>query len=209
MDSKKLQSSSHATYGLSYTEYQVQRSRWRQAVRRLYLNAAVKLTKGPALDFGCGAGELLKLLPEGSVGVEYNQNTVTYCQQQGLNVHWYDGFKDGFSLTDIPWRHGARTLYLSHLLEHFDDPMKIMGDLIESTQPDIERVVIILPGKSGFKIDPTHRTFVDLGMIKEALNQLPEWSLTYRRYFPINHERAGDYLAHNELQLIVDRTGFA
>ena len=205
-ESRKSSADAHAAYGTGYTEYQAKRSRLRQFVRRFYLESAAKLTKGIALDFGCGVGELLKLLPEGSVGIEYNQATVNLCQKQGLNVHWYDGFEDGFSLTGIPWRNGAKTLFLSHLLEHFNDPIEILLSLMDSTQPDIERVVIIVPGKSGFKIDPTHRTFVDHEMIKQALSRVPAWKLTHHCYFPFNMKGAGDFLAHNELRLILDRS---
>lgn len=204
-EQEKIRAGNHATYSEAYTEYQAKRSRWRQVLRRYYLEAAAKWTKGPAIDFGCGVGELLKLLPAGSMGLEYNASTVQRCQTLGLPVHWYDGFADNFSLSTVPKAEGANTLFLSHVLEHFDDPVRVLVNLIQSSQPAVERVVVIVPGRAGFKIDKTHRTFVDAKTVESALTQLPGWRVKRRRFFPINLAKAGDFLAHNELQIVIDR----
>ena len=204
-DRENTPAGNHATYSEAYTEYQAKRSRWRQVLRRNYLEAAAKLTKGPAIDFGCGVGELLKLLPAGSMGLEYNASTVQHCQTLGLPVHWYDGFADGFTLSTVPKAESANTLFLSHVLEHFDDPTHVLVNLIQSSQPAVERVVVIVPGRAGFRIDKTHRTFVDAETIESALTQLPGWGVQRKRFFPINLSKAGDFLAHNELQMVIDR----
>lgn len=195
----------HASYDERYTAYQTNRSALRRLVRRHYLNTAARLSVGPALDFGCGTGELLRRLPKGSIGIEYNQSTVAHCQNTGLDVVHYDGFKDDFSLSTIAWRGRVSTLFLSHVLEHFDDPTHVLCRIARSVESDIERIVIIVPGKAGFRIDPTHRTFVDECLLEAAVAQLPHWRVTSSRYFPFNLSRAGDYFAHNELQVVLDR----
>ena len=43
-------------FDAGYTEYQSQRSWLRKAVRRAYLKSALRLLRGPTLDFGCGIG---------------------------------------------------------------------------------------------------------------------------------------------------------
>lgn len=195
----------HAAYDQSYTNYQAERSILRRWVRRYYLRAAARLSRGAALDFGCGIGELLQRLPHGSMGVEYNMATVEHCQHQGLNVIWYDGFADDFALTNVPWQGRTTTLILSHVLEHFDDPMHILKRLTLATEQGMERIVVIVPGRAGFKADRTHRTFVDLDLLRNTVDGLNDWSITSSRYFPVNHEKFGDYFVHNELQVVIDR----
>jgi SAM-dependent methyltransferase len=196
---------SHATYDQAYTEYQTRRSAWRRWIRRYYLRKAAGLTRGPALDFGCGVGELLKLLPSGSMGLEYNQATVDHCRRIGLDVSRYDGFVDDFSLEGIRWQGRANTLYLSHVLEHFEDPMHILRRLAESVSENMQRIVVIVPGLAGFRIDPTHRTHVDLPMIEATVREMPQWIISDRQYFPLNACRAGDFFPYNELQVVIDQ----
>ena len=83
-------------YSINYTLSQVNRSFLRRAVRRFYLNNIKNLVIGKAIDFGCGAGELLKLLPEGSIGLEVNNYIVSYLKNKGLNVKYYD-INDNYS----------------------------------------------------------------------------------------------------------------
>lgn len=199
----------HATYDRQYTAYQFKRSNLRRWIRRYYLLAASQLSAGPALDFGCGIGDLLKRLPPGSIGIEYNLSTVEYCRRQQLNVIEYDGFKDDFGLTGIPWRGEINTLFLSHVLEHFDDPAHVLRKLAKTTGPDIKRIVVIVPGKAGYQSDSTHRTFVDLDLLKNTVGDMHGWSIKSSRYFPFNQEWVGNYFVHNELQVVIDRTSTA
>lgn len=195
----------HAIYDQSYTRYQVQRSAFRRCIRKIYIQHAARLSRGPALDFGCGIGELLRALPEGSLGVEYNIATVQYCQQQGLDVRWYNGFDDDWTLSSVEWKGRIRTLFLSHVLEHFDEPAEILCKLLQATAPHITRAVIIVPGYAGFKADPTHRTYVDLDLIQNAIRVETGWQLVHKRYFPLNHRCVGNVFAHNELHAILER----
>ena len=55
-----------------YTKYQTDRSAIRKLVRRGYLRSARNKLCGATSDLGCGVGELLASLPEGSMGLEYN-----------------------------------------------------------------------------------------------------------------------------------------
>lgn len=208
-DKPEKASDRHATYDESYTKYQTGRSAWRQWVRDHYLKAAASYAIGPSLDFGCGAGELLGRLPGGSMGIEYNRATVERCQCRGLHVEWYDGFKDDFSLNGIPWQGHASTLYLSHVLEHFDDPVHVLTRLASTVETEAQRIVIIVPGRAGFKLDPTHRVFVDDALIEKTVGRMPHWVIRSKRHFPFNHAFAGDVLAHNELQVVIDKISTA
>src|SRR5690554_2065072 len=150
----------------SYTEYQTDRNFFRKLVRRAYLRSARTQLAGATLDFGCGVGELLSRLPEGSKGLEYNHATVEHCRRKGLDVDWYDGNQDGWKLSVIDPGRRFRSMLISHVLEHLDEPMGVLNRLLEAAAKlDIERVLVIVPGKAGYRIDDTHRTFVDMGML--------------------------------------------
>lgn len=205
-DQDRLSAVSHAPYGDEYTEYQLHRSPLRRHVRRHYLAAAAALASNTTLDFGCGVGELLARLPQGSIGVEYNPASVAHCQRLGLDVRWYDGFTDDFGLSGLDLPDHIETLFLSHVLEHFEDPEHLLLRLVASLKPALRRVVLIVPGPAGFRVDPTHRQFVDAGMVNEMVRKMPGWQLSSTRYFPLNNRLVGHLFPYNELQMVIDRT---
>lgn len=194
-------------YDRDYTEYQLNRSRLRRWVRRMYLGRAVKLLPdGPAIDFGCGIGNLLRRLPPGSIGLEYNAETVAYCRRQGLDVIWYDGTRDGWNLGALPSGKRYVSLVVSHVLEHLDAPDRILKSLLAAAgNRGVSTALLIVPGIAGFNSDPTHRTFIDLPWFRKVLGDIDDWQLTHAGYYPFNHESGGGIFAHNELQVVARR----
>ena len=196
----------HATYDVRYTKYQRNRSVLRKAMRRLYLSSAARKLQGPTLDFGCGIGELLARLPTGSLGLEYNRDTVEYCRSLGLNVEWYDGFEDGWMLSCLPRDARFKSMVLSHVLEHFDRPAEILGRLLAAASGlGVERVLIIVPGPAGYRSDATHRTYISKDFFKEALEGNSEWTVHSQQYFPLNIGWIGKFFVHHELQVVITR----
>ncbi len=194
-------------YDEDYTRYQLQRGRLRKLVRHLYLQAACSRLEGPTVDFGCGVGELLRRLPAGSIGLEINPVSVQHCVTQGLDARWYDAEQDGWSLQLLSADLGLRSLVISHVLEHLDQPMaKLRRLLLACERLGIRRVLVIVPGRRGFAADPTHRTFVDLDMLAA-----PEvvagtgFRLDTGRYFPGDVRWIGDHVPHHELQVVLRR----
>lgn len=190
----------------TYTRYQTERSRLRKLVRALYLKSAKRKLAGPCLDFGCGVGELLAMLPPGSKGVEYNQASVAHCRRRGLSVEWYDGVKDDWQLTALPPEWRFESLVISHVLEHLQDPMYVLARLLAGGERrGVRRALVIVPGRAGYRIDATHRTFVDLEMIRAAGLERHGWRLTRSGYFPGNMRAIGDWFPHHELQVLLTR----
>lgn len=187
-----------------YTHYQTERSRLRKIVRRAYLRSARSKLRGPTLDFGCGVGELLATLPAGSRGLEYNQATVEYCRGIGLDVDWYDGFADGWALSVVQEGRRFDSMIVSHVLEHLDGPMEILNRLLKAAQRiGIGRVLVIVPGRAGYRIDDTHRTFVDRAMLAGAqVVRETAFQLDSAGYFPGNLRVIGDWFPHHELQAL-------
>jgi SAM-dependent methyltransferase len=189
-----------------YTAYQTDRGALRRLVRRVYLRSAAAQLQGPTLDFGCGVGELLERLPAGSKGLEYNRATVDHCRSRGLDVDWYDGYADDWRLTPLRCRR-YESMVISHVLEHFVGPEAILSQLLRSAGGlGVRRVLAIVPGRAGYRIDDTHRTFVDRAMLAD-----PEivadsgFSLQRARYFPGDIRKIGDWFPHHELQALFVR----
>ncbi|WP_449429418.1 class I SAM-dependent methyltransferase [Rhodanobacter umsongensis] len=191
-------------YGSDYTAYQTNRSVLRKWVRRLFLNSAARALTGPTLDFGCGVGELLSRLPKGSKGLEYNRVSVDLCRQKGLDVEWYDGYADNWCLRVLPERSHFQSMVVSHVLEHLDDPMDVLCALLRSAKRvGIERVLVIVPGPAGYRSDATHRTFVDLDMLRNTMAADDRWGIAKYNYFPLDTLRLGDWFRYHELQVLL------
>jgi hypothetical protein len=194
-------------YGREYTDYQLNRSWFRRWVRNIYLDRAARLLpNGPCIDFGCGVGELLRRLPAGSTGLEYNPETVAHCQGIGLDVEWYDGSQDGWQLGALPSGRRYESIVMSHVLEHLENPDGVLAALLLAAgERGADTALVIVPGMAGFRLDPTHRTFIDLPWIQQVLSGVPGWRLAHYGYFPANSSWIGNLFPHNELQVIARR----
>lgn len=192
-----------------YTQYQLSRSSLRKLVRQAYLRRAASMARGRTLDFGCGVGDLLRRLPSGSRGLEYNAATVEHCQHQGLPVDRYDGFADDWSLSILRGEAPFRTIVISHVLEHLDDPIGIFTKLLRSVASlGVTRAVVIVPGRAGFSIDPTHLKFVDRTMLADdSIPSETGFIRVHETFFPGNIRWIGDWFPHHELQVVYERQG--
>ena len=65
-------------FGSAYANEQLRRSRHplRRLIKKFYLDRVLRELRGPTIDFGCGAGQLLARLPADSVGLEVNPHLV-------------------------------------------------------------------------------------------------------------------------------------
>lgn len=195
-------------YGSAYTAYQANRSALRKFARRLYLNSAAKVLNGPTLDFGCGVGELLARLPEGSKGLEYNRASVDLCRRRGLDVTWYDGYADNWQLSALPDSSRFQSMVLSHVLEHLEEPMMVLRALLQSAKSiGVDRVLIIVPGRVGYDADATHRTYVDWEMLKNSIDIDCGYAIAEHRYFPFDSPGMGNWFRYQELQVLLLRCG--
>ena len=67
-------------YSREYFEYLRNRGSLRKSIRKFYLRDIRKYCIGKSIDFGCGTGELLAMLPAGSAGFEINRVAVEFCK---------------------------------------------------------------------------------------------------------------------------------
>jgi len=177
----------------------------RRMIKRFYVANILREVRGPTIDFGCGAGQLLRRLPPGSIGLEVNPWLVDHLTKEGLAVALYDASVDDFGFHQIPAGH-YETLVLAHVLEHFPDAAQIQRKLLRSCRRlGIGRVIVVVPGGKGYRSDKTHKTFVTRRYVRERqLENCEGYSLTGSRYFPLNVEAVGNVFTFHELVLIFD-----
>lgn len=191
-------------YGDAYLQYQTERSGIRRLVRRAYLRSATKLLRGASLDIGCGAGDLLSMLPAGSVGLELNKEAVRYGNERGLDVRYYDGDEDGWALGAIKSDDQFQSIVISHVLEHLAEPEIVLGRILTwAAKRNVSRVLVVVPGPVGFRADPTHVVYIDQEMLaKSEVVSGTTFRLSEASYFPLNLSAAGEYFRHQELRAL-------
>jgi SAM-dependent methyltransferase len=193
-------------YNREYTQYQLERSWLRKVIRRSYMNHTAAFVRGRAIDFGCGIGDLLKMLPPGSLGLEINKATVDYCRGIGLNVSIYDLAHDDYQFNDL--KPGFyNTFIVSHVLEHLDNADNVFRQMASSClRLGIQRIILVVPGQKGFAYDKTHRTFIDKGYLhRNNLQNVLGYSISITKHYPFNASWAGKYFTHNELLVVYDK----
>jgi len=191
-----------------YAAEQLRRSHHplRRFVKGFYLRRILHDVRGPSVDFGCGAGQLLRLLPPGSLGLEVNPHLIKVLRAEGLTVRQAKGTMQDFDLAGVA-AGVFRTLVIAHVLEHLPDPVAALHVLLPACRRlGIERVIVVVPGARGFASDPTHKIFIDRAFIDA---RLPMQTDGYRRssidYFPGAWAWVGRYFVFHEMKVVFDR----
>lgn len=193
-------------YSQEYFDYLHNRSSFRKKVRSFYLNDIKKYCIGKTIDFGCGVGELLKILHGGSIGFEVNKVVVEFCKKNGLNVELYVPEEDNYEFKMI----GAgkyETFTMNHVLEHLERSSDVIGKIFQSCDRlGIKRIVFTVPGHKGYQSDATHQTFINMDYLtKTGVTDNRYYRLKVSKYFPVNSEAFSRYFTHNELRLVFDK----
>ena len=193
-------------YSQDYFDYLHNRSSFRKKVRSFYLNDIKKYCIGKTIDFGCGVGELLKILPDGSVGFEVNKVVVEFCKKNGLNVKLYVPEDDNYEFKTIE-AGKYETFTMNHVLEHLERSADVIGKIFEScNRLGIKRIVFTVPGHKGYKSDATHQTFINMNYLTTSgVTGNQYYQLKVNKYFPLNSEAFSRYFTHNELRLVFDK----
>ena len=191
-----------------YADEQLRRSKHpiRKLIKYFYINNVLKDVAGRAIDLGCGAGQLLKKLAPGSLGLELNPFLIEELSSKGLRVLQYNINEDNGRFSGIPSKQ-FKTLIISHVLEHFVDANIVMQKLFSSANElGITRIIIVVPGKLGYLSDKTHRTFINLAYIRNhKLEFISGYQLISGSHFPVPIESVGDLFIYQELKLIYDQ----
>jgi 2-polyprenyl-3-methyl-5-hydroxy-6-metoxy-1,4-benzoquinol methylase len=195
-------------FDLAYANEQLRRSRHplRRFIKRFYLDHVLQDVHGPAIDFGCGAGQILARLPAGSIGVEINPVLVAQLKASGLNVVAYDASTDDFSFSGFA-PDLYKTLVISHVLEHFADSASVIRKIWRAcARLGIDTIVAVVPGEKGYASDPTHKTFVtEKYLSDEGLTRCEGFEISKIHYFPGDTRSIGKYLTFHEMKIVYKR----
>ena len=191
-------------YSEKYKNYQLNRSWLRKVIRKIYLSHTSKFVIGKAVDFGCGVGELLDFLPDGSIGLEINRHAVEYCQENNKNVEFYN-LTDAYMFHNLE-RGQYNTFIINHVLEHIEDADQALKLIAKNiSDMGIRRIILVVPGKKGFLYDKSHITYIDDRYItKKKLSNISGFKITTLRWFPINWKFIEKYFTHHEMMVIYD-----
>lgn len=191
-----------------YAAEQIRRSRHplRRFIKNYYLRNILRDVHGPAIDFGCGAGQLLARLSPGSAGLEVNKYLIDDLRSAGLTVYQARATMQDFELVDFA-ADKYRTLVIAHVLEHLPDPAEALHVLLTAClRLGIDRVVVVVPGARGYVSDRTHKTFIDRTYLE---SKIPRSTGGFVRsaisYFPGPWEWVGRYFVYQEMKVIFDR----
>jgi hypothetical protein len=190
-----------------YANEQLLRSqnKLRKFVKGFYLQHALADVRGATIDYGCGAGQLLRLLPDGSVGFELNPVLIERLIKDGLVVYRSHGEMSDFDLAPLGGKFDS--LVISHVLEHLVDPAAALNRLmLACSRLGVQRIIAIVPGLKGYRSDDTHKTFIDRQYVESNFRNLNDaFALSKISYFPGNREWLGRFYIFHEMKLVFDR----
>ena len=192
-----------------YAAEQLRRSRHplRRMIKHFYLQRILQDVRGPSIDFGCGAGQLLRRMPPGSVGLEVNPHLIEALRNDGLSVHQARAEIQDFEL--VGFAPGTfRTLVIAHVLEHLPDPVAALRVLFAACRRiGVEQVIVVVPGAEGYASDSTHKTFIDRSYLGLHTPQSGEgFACASLSYFPGPWEWVGRHFVFHEMKLVYKRT---
>jgi SAM-dependent methyltransferase len=129
-------------------------------VQRPYRHHLQSLDLGFVLDVGCGLGRNLHHLGGKGVGVDHNPDSIEVARSRGLDVYLPAEFLA--SPYARPGRFDA--LLCAHVAEHmhFGEARALLAEYVGYLRAG-GRLVLITPQEAGFRSDPTHVEFFDLG----------------------------------------------
>jgi 2-polyprenyl-3-methyl-5-hydroxy-6-metoxy-1,4-benzoquinol methylase len=136
------------------------------------------------VDLGCGTGEFLKECrrrKRDAIGIDSNQTLIDRCRKEGLKVE-NDSICQLNSMKSKQFRYAV----CDNVIEHLEivEIRQFFKQVEELLLPQ-GTLVCVVPGRMGFKKDPTHKTYVS----HELLERLLEKSTlsAHRSYFhPLN-----------------------
>lgn len=148
----------------AYFEYLKTRSRITKLYRKWYLYPKLKrYFFDTVLDVGCGIGDFLGAYPD-TVGIDINPYAVAHCNHSGHEAYITNG--EMFPFNDETFS----GLIMDNVLEHISHPEKLFNECRRVlTQRGI--MIIGVPGKKGYHVDPTHKVFYSADDLKKSVFQ--------------------------------------
>lgn len=176
-----------------YFELIKNRNEFTALVRRVvFMRPLLKEFEGWVLDVGCGVGDFLEMYPH-SYGVDNNRSAVEHCKKKGLNCRLGNAY-------NLPFKgESFNGIYCSQLLEHLSEPEKAIREFRRILRKD-GKIIIIVPTKSGFDRDKTHKTYLHEKNLSSILVN-NGFKILKIEYFPFSSKGLRDSFYFNELRV--------
>jgi len=146
-----------------------EQNRIKKWVRRIFfIGPVVRQFRGYVLDIGCGPGVYLDYYSGTSLGIDAHPNNVRICLEKGIQA--IEGDANQFVRENT-----FDTILISHVLEHLENPDRIIENAYRSTKPG-GRIIIIVPCYKGFvsglNEEVGHKHFIDEEYVDEKMRSL-------------------------------------
>ena len=136
----------------SYLEYLKTRSGKAFLYRKFLVYPRLKhFLPVPAIDIGCGIGDMLKCYPD-ILGLDYDKSVVEYCRERG-----YKALHMNENQLPLP-NESQQSVLLDNVIEHIYDPKLILSEVYRVLKND-GYFVVGVPGKFAYSRDPDHKVF--------------------------------------------------
>jgi len=120
------------------------------------------------IDLGCGTGEFLdycRKRKHEALGIDSNEAFAKRCQENGFNVH----LDSIYELRSVKNQH-FRYAVCDNVLEHLEfTELRQFFDRIETLLSPGGILFCIVPGRRGFKCDPTHKTYISYELLSNLI----------------------------------------
>jgi trans-aconitate methyltransferase len=147
------------------------------------------------VDLGCGTGEFLKECrrrKRDTIGIDSNETLANRCRAQGFKVE-NDSICELNSLKGRQFRYAVCDNVLEHLEVH---EIQRFFERVEALLEPQGTLICVVPGRLGFKKDPTHKTYVS-GEVLEHLLKASQLKVRRLYYHPFNLPGVDKYLYLN------------
>jgi SAM-dependent methyltransferase len=112
-----------------------------------------RYVSGRVLDLGCGIGDYLRY-NKNAVGADINKFSVAHCKEKGCVAYLIE---DG----RLPFEDQAfDSVILDNVLEHLPNPDEVVDEIFRVSRNGAVLLVGV-PGKKGYLMDPDHKIFYD------------------------------------------------
>jgi SAM-dependent methyltransferase len=142
------------------------------------------------IEVGSGTGNgILGTSPRNVVGLDINPIAIEFCKAKGLRAELIN--ENG----DFPIKEsGADVCVLDNVLEHIEYPKKILDECYRVSKAR-GGLVIVVPGRRGYKSDSDHKVFYNR---QNLITLDPRWKV--QRIFTIPFMFESELLSNNVKQ---------
>lgn len=113
---------------------------------------------------GCGIGDMLRFRPN-TIGVDINEMAVKQCRSLNLEAQI-------MKVDKLPFQDQSfDSVILDNVLEHIDDPRKILKEIYRVLIPG-GVLLVGVPCERGFESDSDHKVFYDESKLCSCLSDI-------------------------------------